>query len=226
MASFFRCNRPPPPWSSLLVDFIVGLPDCKGLDSVMVVVDRYTKMAKFFPCSSTITAKGMADIFVQEIFARHGVPSKIISDRGPQFISQFWTQFLKGLEIKPCRSSGYHPQSNGQTERTNQILEQYLRCYVPARQDTWPSHICMAQFAYNNALQVSIGMSPFMANHGYHPLSPVGTPSKLVPAAENLVKMINNSHATLARNLQKAISAYKNLADKNRMPAPLWIPMT
>ena len=98
----------------------------------MVVVDCYTKMAEFFPCSLTITAKEMAKVFIQKIFARRGLPEEIVSNRGPQFISQFWSHFLKGLSIKPCRSSGYHPQSDGQTERTNQILEQYLRCYVPS----------------------------------------------------------------------------------------------
>ena len=146
------------PWSSVSVDFINGLPPCRGFDSIMVVVDRYTKMSEFFPCSSSITSKETANIFLQEIFSCHGLPEEIISDCGPQFISQFWVQFLKGLSIKPCRSSGYHPQSDGQTKRVNQILEQYLRCFVPARQDTWVDHLRLAQFAYNNATQASINV--------------------------------------------------------------------
>ena len=107
----------------------------------MVVVDRYTKMAEFFPCSSTITSKATANLFLQEVFSRHSLPKEVIYDRGPQFISRFWSQFLKGLSIKPCRSSGYHPQSDGQTEQINQILEQYLQCFVPSRQDTWVAHL-------------------------------------------------------------------------------------
>ena len=104
----------------------MDLPLSNGFDSIMVVVDCYTKMAEFPPCSLTITSKATANLFLQEVFSCHGLSKEVISDRGPQFISQFWSQFLKGLSIKPCRSSSYHLQSNGQTEQINQILEQYL----------------------------------------------------------------------------------------------------
>ena len=182
----------------------------------MVVVKRYTKLADFFPCSSSITSKETADLFVQEIFARHGLPKEIISKCGPQFISNFWSQFLKGLSIKPCQSSGYHPQSDEQTELVNQILEQYLCCFVPARQDTWVDHLRFAQFAYNNATQASIGMSPFMKNFGYHPQTLMGTPTKVVLAADDLVNAICNIRSTLDVNLKKAINAYKSAADNKR----------
>ena len=204
------------PWSSLSVDFITGLPHCEGFDSIMVVVDCYTKMAEFFPCTTSITAKEMSMLFVREVFPRHGLPVEIISDQGPQFIARFWTHFLKGLNIKPCQSSGYHPQSDGQTERVNQILEQYLRCFVPSRQDTWVSHLRLAQFAYNNASQASIGMSPFMANHGYHPRAFLGAPSHVVPAADALVESIALTRAALESNLARAIAAYKSSADDKR----------
>ena len=96
----------------------------------MFVVNCYTKMAEFFPWTTSITSKEMLKLFVCEVFPCHGLPEDIISDWGPQFIACFLTHFLKGPNIKPCQSSGYHPQSDGQTEQVNQILEQYLRWFV------------------------------------------------------------------------------------------------
>lgn len=96
----------------------------------MVVVELYTKMAEFFPCTTSIQAKNMAEIFIAEIFSLHGFPNEIISNCGPQLISCFWKHFLKGLNIKPYCYSGYDPQYDGQNKRVNQILKQYLRCYV------------------------------------------------------------------------------------------------
>ena len=103
------------------VEFIVELPEISGFNAVMVVVDRFTKMAHFIPCSTTITSQQTIDLFISRIFSLHGLPSEIVSDRGPQFISQVWEGILSALKIKPCRSTSFHPQSDGQTERVNQI---------------------------------------------------------------------------------------------------------
>lgn len=154
-------QHPSGPWLSLSVDFITSLPRCEGFDAIIVVVVRFTKMAEFFPFTSTLSPKDTAQIFIREIFARHGLPEEIVSGWGPQFVSKLWTHFLKGLQIKPCLSSGYHPQSDGQTERVNMILEKYLCCFVPACQDDWVSWLRVAQFAYNNSTHASISLSPF-----------------------------------------------------------------
>lgn len=113
----------------------------------MVGVDRFTKMVLFFPYSTYFSAKDNAEIFIWEIFSRHRLPDKIISDRGHQFVSKLWTQFLKCLYINPYLSLGYHLQSDGQTKRLNLILEQYLRCSVPAEYNDWFPCRQVAQFA-------------------------------------------------------------------------------
>lgn len=208
------------PWSSLSVDFIVGLPISEGYNSIMVVVDRFTKMAEFLPCNQNITAKGSAMIFLREIFSRHGLPDEIISDRGPQFIANFWKHLLTNLDIKPCRSSGYHPQSDGQTERVNQILEQYLRCYVPAQQNKWVHWLSLAQFAYNNTTHSSTKVSPFVANYGFHPKGIHGSNGGVNIAADQLSSEIEQIQEFLKRNLKNAIQSYTAKADKNRTETP------
>ena len=156
------------PWKSISVDFIVELPEISGLNAVMVVVDRFTKMAHFIPCSTTITSQQTIDLFISRIFSLHGLPSEIVSDRGPQFISQVWEGILSALKIKPCRSTSFYPQSDGQTERVNQILEQYLCCYASASQDSWLTDLPLAEFTYNNSDHSSTGASPFFLNYGHN----------------------------------------------------------
>ena len=142
---------PEHPWSSVSVDFIVELPLSNGFDAVMVVVDRFTKMSYFIPCNTTITSVQTARLFVDRIFALHGIPLEIVSDRGPQFTAQFWEKFTLLLGIKLCCSTAFNPQSDCQTERVNQVLETYLCCYSNAEQNDWASNLPIAQFSYNNS---------------------------------------------------------------------------
>ena len=140
---------PEAPWLSISVDFIIDRPLSNGFNAIMVVVDRFTKWAEFFPCLKTITAKEASNIFLKEVFSRHGLPQEIVSDRGPQFVSQFFSSLTKSLGIKQCLSSAFYPQSDGQTERLNQILEHYLRCYTTEEQDDWQNWLPLAMFTYN-----------------------------------------------------------------------------
>ena len=128
---------PENPWKSISLDFITDLPPSKGFDSILTVVDRFTKMAHFLPCTKTITSQETADLLMREVFRHHGLPDDIISDRGPQFISKFWRHMFKLLYTSCKLSSGYHPETNGQSERTNQTVEQYLRCFINYQQDDW-----------------------------------------------------------------------------------------
>jgi transposase InsO family protein len=107
---------------------------------------------------------------VQHVFSKHGVPFSITSDRGKLFVSEIWKEICDMLDIKSALSMAYHSETNGQTERVNQILEQYFRCYVAYLQDDWSELLLLAEFAYNNTPQDSIGMTPFFANKGYHPV--------------------------------------------------------
>jgi transposase InsO family protein len=119
------------------MDFVTGLPNSRGYDTIWVVVDRLTKMRHLVPCSTTIDAEGLANLFMNHIFRLHSVPDTIVSDRGPQFTSRFWKHLCHSLKIEPRLSMAFHPETDGQTEQMNSIMEQYLRAYVNYQQDNW-----------------------------------------------------------------------------------------
>ena len=114
-------------WDSISVDFIAELPQSDGYDAIMVVVDSLCKRAHFLPVNTTITAEGSARKFRDNVWKLHGLPTRIISDRGPQFTAEFTTELYRSLGIKAAKTTAYHPQADSQTERVNQELEQYLR---------------------------------------------------------------------------------------------------
>ena len=123
-------------WSKISMDFIIGLPRSRtGNDSIWVVVDRLTKLAHFIPVKTTFTADRLARIYIQQIVRLHGIPQSIVSDRGSTFTSRFWRSFQDALGTDLDYSSPFHPQTDGQTERVNQILEDMLRAYVIDFQD-------------------------------------------------------------------------------------------
>jgi len=134
------------------MDFIVELPKSKNMTTIMVVVDRLTKMAHFIPSRCLPTASIAADAFISNIFKLHGFPDSIISDRGSQFTSEFWNRLCNLLDITHSLSTSNHPEIDGQTERVNGILEQYLRCFINERQNNWVDLLPFAEFAYNNTL--------------------------------------------------------------------------
>ncbi|MBW0584738.1 hypothetical protein O181_124453 [Austropuccinia psidii MF-1] len=119
-------------------------------------------MAIFIPTYSTITALDLAQIFINHVLSKHGLPVSIVSDRGSLFVSSFWTQLCQQLKISRDLSTAFHPETDGQTERVNQILEQYLQMYVSYHQDDWHTWLPLAEFAYNNAEHSSTKKSPFM----------------------------------------------------------------
>ena len=122
-------------WQHILVDFIMKLPLSKGHDSILVVYDRFSKMSHFVATTEKTTAEGLAKLFRNNMWKLHGLPESVISDRGLQFAVGLTKELNKMLEIKTKLSIAYHPQMDGQTERTNQELEQYLRMYVNHRQN-------------------------------------------------------------------------------------------
>jgi len=124
------------PWQSIAMDFITELPLSEGHDQLWVVIDRFTKMAHFLPLQKDgKTTADLAIIFAREIWKHHGLPTDIVSDRDSRFTSEVWKEFLRLLEIRPRMSTGFHPQTDGQTERLNQTIEAYLRAFVSREQD-------------------------------------------------------------------------------------------
>ena len=211
---------PGQPWKSISLDFITDLPRSAGFDSVLVVVDRFTKMAHFEPCAKDITAKGCTDIMMKTVFKLHGLPNEIISDRGPQFVSKFWTHVMNALGAKAKLSSAYHPETDGQTERVNQILEQYLRCNVNYLQNNWVNLLPLAEICYNNLKHTSTGVTPYYSNYGYHPKFDFSSKPTNCPSSMDYINEIQSTHELMQANLNEAQIRYKQYADEDRCKAP------
>jgi hypothetical protein len=213
---------PGSPWSSVSMDYIVELPPSRGYNAIYVVVDRLTKMAHFCPTTTQVTAEETAELYLRNVFKHHGIPDDIVSDRGTQFLSKFTLRLLQLCDIKGNRSTAYHPQSDGQTERVNQVLEQYLRIFCDYQQDDWYQLLPLAEFAYNNASHSSTGTSPFYANFGYHPRATVNATieSSSNPSAEDLISRLKHEHERLKTHLQEAQNKYKENYDVHTKEAP------
>jgi hypothetical protein len=211
------------PWQSVSMDFITDLPLSNGCDSIWVMVDPFTKMAHFVPLK--VDGKKTEDlirIFAREYWRLHGIPLDIISDRDSRFTAHLWKDFLKLVGVKTRMSTAFHPQTDGQTEIINQLLEMYLRAFVNYEMANWVDLLPMAEFAYNNAKTSTIGMTPFYANYGYHPSAhnpPAGTSVKN-PASRLYAHWMTQVHEEARKNLETAKSRMKHWADKKRREAP------
>ncbi|KAJ9529338.1 hypothetical protein QJQ45_013665 [Haematococcus lacustris] len=161
-------------WESVSMDLITKLPSAShGFDAICVFVDRLSKMVHFVPCKESMNAKGFARLFVDNVFKLHGLPKDMVSDRGPHFHNTFWHHVQKLLGMRGSLSSSYHPQSDGQTERYNRVLEEMLRHYISPTQADWPDYLSLAEFAVNNSWQESIKSTPFLVNTGQSPITPM-----------------------------------------------------
>ncbi|KAK4701806.1 putative transposase, partial [Phenoliferia sp. Uapishka_3] len=198
------------PWKSLSMDFIVKLPPTsRGFDSIFVVVDRFTKMAYLMPFSEKGSkAPDIARLFFAKIVGSHGLPDDIVSDRGSVFTSEFWQALQDLCRIKSNLSTAFHPQSDGQTERVNQTIEQIIRFYTNYLQDDWDDLLPIAQFAYNDAAHSSTHTSPFVATYGYSPRLDVSVPAEAKRfsnrAAETLVSRMKRIHELVKVEIGRA----------------------
>jgi hypothetical protein len=158
------------PWTHISLDFITDLPTVTNLDSIIVVKDCFSKMAHFIPCSKTIDACQMADLFFKEIFCLHGLPTSIVSDCGLQFVSHFCCHLFTHLGVSVELSLLHHPKMDGSTKVINQILKQYLHTYCSYLHSDWLSLLPLAKFAYNNSTNAQSNSTPFFACTGMHPV--------------------------------------------------------
>ncbi|QRW13242.1 Retrotransposable element Tf2 protein [Ceratobasidium sp. AG-Ba] len=160
---------PPKPWEDIAYDFIVKLPESQGMDSILVVIDRFSRQAHFIPCLESTNAEGVADLFIKEVWKLHGLPKTTVSDRGPTFNSQFLKALYAKLGINPKFSTAFHPETDGITERTNQWLEGFLRSFCNYRQDDWVRWLPIAEFCHNNQVNSATGKTAFETIYGLHP---------------------------------------------------------
>ena len=208
-------------WTDISYDFIGELPESEKKNAILVVVDRKSKGAHFIACTTSETAESTARLFLDNVWKLHGLPKRTVSDRGTQFNSHFMKRLYELLGIQPGFSTAFHPESDGQTERVNQILEDYLRFFVSHRQNDWVQMLPMAEFAYNNSVSASTGVSPFKMMYGSHPRMTADMPrSESVPAAEELAKTLKQISEEANAMLKMSSDRYKGNADKGRIEQP------
>ncbi|KAK3540883.1 hypothetical protein QTP86_002978 [Hemibagrus guttatus] len=202
-------------------DFITGLPLSQGNTVIMVIVDRFSKAAWFVPLPKLPTAKETADLIITHVFRVFGILQDIVSDRGPQFSSRFWRAFCQSLGASVSLSSGFHPESNGQTERLNQDLETTLRCMAANNPSSWSSFVMWAEYAHNTLRSSATGMSPFECQFGYTPsLFPEQEVETAVPSAQQFVKRCRQTWKRARLKLLKVSQQYQHQANRRRRSAP------
>jgi transposase InsO family protein len=217
---------PDRPWQHVTHDFKSFPKDKHGYDMVYVVIDRLSKQSVCIPCTKNTTAKDMARMYITYIYRWRGLPESMVSDRGPQFVSQFWDEFCAILGIKVKLSTAYHPQTDGQTEIMNQYLDQRLRPFVNHYQDNWSDLLPMMDHAQLTLPHDSIGMSPFELNYGYQARTSFDWDASKAPAtsSEKVNRQQAQQYATLLRDtwevakahMEKAQAKQKRAADSHR----------
>lgn len=208
-------------WEQIAMDLIVHLPQTpRGFDAIVTFTDRFSKMVHFVPTQTTVTAPTLAKLAFDHVFRYHGLPKTIVSDRDPRFISLFWQALFKITGTKLAMSTAYHPQTDGQSERTNRTLEDMLRAFTSDNHSDWDTHLAAAEFAINNAVQESTGYSPFFLNYGRHPFTPQAfiKPNDPSPnqASQDFVTAIRDAMARARQALNQAQIRQARSANKRR----------
>ncbi|PKU87302.1 RNA-directed DNA polymerase [Dendrobium catenatum] len=213
---------PESPWIDVSMDFVLGLPITQRKnDAIMVVVDRFSKMAHFIPCHKTSDASHIARLYFHEVVRLHGIPKTITSDRDVKFLSHFWRTLWSKLGTKLQFSSTAHPQTDGQTESVNRSLGNLLRCFVGKSIRSWDEILGQVEFAYNKSRNQTTGRSPFEIVYGQNPTGPLELTPLLSSTAHSLdadtrVKEIQQLHKQIQQHIQKQNTKYQQQANKSR----------
>ena len=168
LGTILPLQPPEDPWQDISMDLITQLPNSHNHDAIFVIVDRFTKMAHFIPTTTNADAPQLAKLFLDNIVRIHGFPRSIISDRDTRFRSLFWQELFALTDTTLRFSTANHPQTDGQTERTNRTLEQYLRIFTRYKPAQWSTYITLAEIAYNNSTHSSTGFSPYYLVYQRH----------------------------------------------------------
>ncbi|KAJ8369826.1 hypothetical protein SKAU_G00098540 [Synaphobranchus kaupii] len=209
------------PWSHIGVDFVTGLPLSEGNTVILTIVDRFSKAVHFVPLPKLPSALETAELLVLHVVRLHGIPSDIVSDRGPQFSSRVWRAFCVALGASPSLSSGFHPQSNGQAERANQDLGAALRCVTVRNPASWSRFLPWVEYAHNSLKSASIGLSPFECALGYQPpLLSTQEAEIAVPSVKAHLLRCRRIWRLTRTALLHSNSRSQRLADLHRTAAP------
>ncbi|QRW23572.1 Retrotransposable element Tf2 protein [Rhizoctonia solani] len=195
---------PTRPWQHISYNMIVDLPKDSNNDSILVIVDSFTKYVILVECSKKLKAPALAELFLQHVWKRYGMPEKTVSDCGRVFNNKFLKVLYQHLGIDPHFSLAYHPQSNGQTEQVNPTVKHFLQAYSGINQKDWVKWLPMVEFAYNNAVHSSTSKSPFKALYRWEPsLTPSNVPMD-VPEADNLAAQMEAQWREIEAALQQS----------------------
>ena len=224
-------------WRELSMDFIEGLPESNGYTTILVIVDRLTKGTILIPCART-GSDYIVPKFLQHVVAYHGLPAAITSDRGSQFVGELWERMCSLLKISRRLSTAYHPQTDGQTERMNAVIESYLRNFCNFAQDNWSEILPMAQLAIANQTAASTAFSPFFLDHGFHletlqltePVTdePQQSPSssagaRIAEKLKNALEVAQSELAAAQERQEQYANRYRNLAPHYKPGDKVWL---
>jgi hypothetical protein len=207
------------------MDFMVSLPPLKGFDAIMVVVDRFSKIAHFIPTKDEAMAQEMGRLFFSHIFKHHGLPKDIVSNQDPKFTSKFWRALWKQMGSELKMSISFRPQTDGQTERVNLVIQQFLRNYVAADQQDWVDHLELSEFCYNNSAHFATRSTPFQMVTGKSPIVPMtwaaqgqhsSDASEEVPMVTQLDEKRKCLWELAKVNLEKVHKRYRDFVNKSR----------
>ncbi|GJS59336.1 putative reverse transcriptase domain-containing protein [Tanacetum coccineum] len=208
-------------WDNITMDFVTKLPkSSQGYDTIWVIVDRLTKSAIFMPMRETDPMDKLARMYLKEVVTKHGIPVSIICDRDPRFASNFWRSLQKALGTSLDMSTAYHPQTDGQSERTIQTLEDMLRACVIDFGNGWVKHLPLVEFSYNNSYHASIKAAPFEALYGRKCRSPVcwAEVGQVQLTSPELVQETTERIIQIKQRIQTARDRQKSYADLKRKP--------
>ena len=211
-------------WDHVTMDFITSLPIVDKYDAMLVVMDRLTKMGHIINCRSDCTTEELANLYLP-VWKAHGFHLTVTSDRRPQFVAQFWKALNSRLGTNVQLSTAYHPETDGQTERTNSTVEQYLRAFVNYLQDDWPRWTPLCEFTFNNSESETTGVTPFFANSGQHPragFEPVDNSeiTQETLKAHELADQMEELTEYLKESIELAQAKHEYYANAHRMPSP------
>jgi hypothetical protein len=201
------------------MDLITGFPKSqKGHDAILVVVDQFSKVSHFLPVKETITAKQLADLYISRIVTLRSIPKEISSDHGSLFTAKFWESFQIAMGTHITWSTTYHPQSQGQVERVNQILEDMLRACVISFGKKWEESFPYAEFSYNNSYQASLKMAPFEVLYGRKCRTPLNwsETGEWLLIGPDIIQQFEEQVRIVRENLKAAQSRQKSNYDRKR----------
>ena len=214
------CPLPVPqrPWEDLSLDFITGLPSYHGNIVILVVVDRFSKGIHLGMLPTTHKAHTVASLFMDIVGKLHGLPRSLVSDRDPLFISKFWQELFRHSGTQLRMSSAYHPQSDGQTEALNRVIEQYLRAFVHQKPKEWGKLLLWVEWSHNTAWNAATGTTPYEVTFGRKPFNfpDYITGSSTLDAVDELLTNRENTFQAIRKKLLKAQVRMKMIADTKR----------